>query len=81
MLHDCRGHPFVGVVGPGVPFTWGTVIMVLPRAVPGPVAILLVLLCVGSLHSAPVCRACSVCGGQCQVGNGAEAQVPLCRQG
>ena len=32
------------------------------------------VLSLGSLHSGPVHGACSVCGGQCQVRNGVEAQ-------
>lgn len=42
--------------------------MVPPRAVPEQAALLLVL-----LHVDPVYRVSSVCGGQCQVRNGAEA--------
>lgn len=44
--------------------------MVPPRAVPEQVALLLVLL---HVDRDPVHRVCSVCGGQYQVRNGAEA--------
>lgn len=76
-MHNCREYSFIIVEDAGVPFTWRTMRMVPPRAVPEQVALMLVLLHVGR---DPVHRVSSVCGWQYQVRNGAEAQMSLCRQ-
>lgn len=52
MLHSCGGRSFIRVVGQAVPFAWDTLGTVLPRAGTERVATLLVLLSLGSLHSA-----------------------------
>lgn len=74
MLHSHRGHSLIGVLCLDMLVTCDVMGTVLPGAVLEQVAIQLVLVSLGHLYSVPRDVACSVCGGQCQVRHGVEAQ-------